>query len=132
MKRFMTSLSVILVVASATIFAQEKAVTLRANIPFDFVVNGETNPAGEYDFSLGTSGVLKVQSRSGKTMFFLQFSSDDQWAGAPNISFVRMEGTHFLSAISDARIGVHRVAPSEAYKKLEKQASAQTVTLAAK
>ena len=54
MKRGVFSLGVsvcVLVLMTATAFAQLPGIPIRVNIPFDFLVRGKTLPAGEYEIS---------------------------------------------------------------------------------
>ena len=52
----------------ATAAANAQGVSVRANVPFNFVVGDHTLPAGEYEFRPGTASyaILMVQSTDGK------------------------------------------------------------------
>ncbi len=56
------TLATVLIVLLTTVLGFSQAVqTVRANVPFPFVVTGKTLPAGEYDFTRNVMGsVIKV------------------------------------------------------------------------
>ena len=60
-----------LLLASAPVYAQ--TINLKANVPFDFVVNGHTLPSGEYTIrSANSSGrVLSLSGAEAGILFFV-------------------------------------------------------------
>jgi len=76
------------------------------NLPFDFVVNGTTLPAGTYTVSHSTgdgSGLLKLTNRDkGTGVFVLPKVSESASFDNPHVRFRRVGEERFLSEIRTA------------------------------
>jgi hypothetical protein len=86
--------------------------TLKASVPFDFVVGGHTLPAGDYVVSNVTeSGVLEVRNVSnGATPIVITSSVPGRLAvpGEASLTFHRYGGDYFLAEIWDGYTGQGR------------------------
>ena len=102
------------------------------NLPFDFVVNGTTLPAGTYTVSHSTgdgSGLLKLTNRDkGTGVFVLPKVSESAHFANPHMSFQRVGEERFLSEIRTASetyyISVSRSRIMEAAAKSRESVSA--------
>lgn len=75
---------------------------LQAKIPFEFVVGGNTHPAGNYGFSVSQKFVEMKSQESGKTVplgYLTRIAADRTAAGTARISFDVQQGQHFIEAI---------------------------------
>lgn len=72
-----------------------------ATIPFEFVVNGVTLPAGHYDFVGTTDGVVQIRDANGRTVFSsIGFPVQSNGVlGKSSIKFVSVNGHYFLNQI---------------------------------
>src|ERR1700739_5119634 len=97
-----------------------------AKLPFQFVVDGTTLPAGIYTISHLTndnSGPLMLTRRdNGSSVFVLPGGSESASANNPHVSFQRIGEEHFLSTIQTTLetyyIPVSRSSLTEAAAKL--------------
>jgi hypothetical protein len=75
-------------------------------LPFQFVVRGKILPAGTYtakQLSNDRSGVLRLTNRAnGTSVFVLPDEVENASAFMPRVSFQRVGGHYFLSAIQTA------------------------------
>lgn len=79
---------------------------LQTKVPFEFVVGGQTFPAGNYDFSVSNKLVTMKSKDTGKTVdlgFMTRIAVDNTAAGNARISFDVQEGKHFIEAIWPAQ-----------------------------
>ena len=113
-----------LVVAALVLLArsglaqQTGSFTVRANVPFEFVVRGETMPAGDYLVQIPSApaGPMMIQQKKGSgSGFVIQLPIAETWSGKPQLVFRQVGGTLFLFEIRDPRVGVHRISQSERY-----------------
>ena len=112
---------------------QTSSYTLSAKIPFDFVVRGDTLPAGEYTVQIpsATAGPMMVRQNAGKKAeFIVQVPVAEKWTGHAQLTFHHVGDNYFLMEIADQRFGVQRVQQGDRYKAATKLASAQTVVVA--
>jgi hypothetical protein len=119
------SMAALAVVLAAPMPAQSIAV--KANVPFDFIVDGHTLPAGDYGFGLiSDGGVLRVRSKSG-TESAIALSSADHNGGARTavlVEFHRYGNEYFLYKVWDGGANAGRVIPvSRMERELTTQAS---------
>jgi len=83
--------------------ASAQKTELKANVPFDFIVNGSTFPAGEYSFrSVDTLGkVLSIRSVNSQTQGMIV--SSDTRSSAPSqqakLVFHRYGNQYFLAEV---------------------------------
>ena len=107
------SMAALAVVLAAPVSAQ--TVTLRASVPFDFVVGGRTMPAGAYVLgTLGDFGILRVQNEAtGITPAFTVTSAGDgQFDGDKALlAFHRYGSDYFLAEIWDGSTAAGRSVP---------------------
>jgi hypothetical protein len=120
------SLAALAVVLSAPVSAQ--SVTLKASVPFDFVVGGHTMPAGDYVLStVGNFGVVEVRNESmGIVPSFIM--SDAAYgpldSARGSLTFRRYGGDYFLAKIWDGSVAAGRSIPmSRAEQERAKSAS---------
>ena len=128
--------AMLLMVSAASAMAQgSQSFTLTARIPFDFVIRGETLPAGVYILHVPgpTPGPMMVLQRVGKRgEIVLKMPVSETWTGPTQLTFHRLGDTYYFVEIADRRSGVQRVHLGARYREALKLASAQTVTVAAK
>jgi len=97
------SMAALAILLAAPVSAQ--TITLKANVPFDFIVAGRTMPAGEYVLSTsGGSSVLQVQSvPMGIAPAIATINAvNGPWDGnGAVLTFNRYGGDYFLAKIWD-------------------------------
>jgi hypothetical protein len=114
MNKILTSLSlaVLAITLAAPLAAQ--TVTLKADIPFDFMVAGRTMPAGEYVFAtLGSVAVWSVtsESRTRAALVLTAPGNGAAQAGTARVEFNRYGNEYFLSGVSDGISSHSRIIP---------------------
>ena len=107
------SMAALAVVLAAPVSAQ--TVTLRASVPFDFVVGGRTMPAGDYELgTLGDIGLLRVQNAVAgiKPAFTMTNATAGPLDGGKVfLTFHRYGGDYFLAEIWDGSTAAGRSVP---------------------
>lgn len=102
-----------------------QSATVTAQVPFDFIANGKTMPAGECTIAVQVNGRALLSINSGNQHNFA-FSVDDESASAKTESalvFHRYGGRYFLVAIKhDGKAGYKLPA-----SKLERELQARNV-----
>jgi hypothetical protein len=97
------SMAALAVVLAAPVSAQ--TITLKASVPFDFIVGGRTMPAGDYMVgTLGNLGVLRIESVSKDTAPIITMinAADGPLDGdGAYLSFNRYGGDYFLAKVWD-------------------------------
>ena len=131
-KQIVVVVAVLLFAASA--FAQQSpAFNLRAHIPFDFMVQGTTLPAGDYLLQIPSLNVgpMAIRQVSGTKMAYVFQAPDaDKWSGTAQLKFQRLGGAQYLVSISDPRFGVQTVKVGERYKIARNTTPDETVVAA--
>jgi hypothetical protein len=87
-----------LLLASAPVYAQ--TINLKADVPFDFVVNGHTLPSGEYTIRSGNSAgrVLSLSGAEAGPMFFMANTCRSSKESAQTkLVFIHDRDGYFLS-----------------------------------
>jgi hypothetical protein len=87
-----------LLLASAPVYAQ--TINLKADVPFDFVVNGHTLPSGEYTIRSGNSAgpVLSLSGAEAGPMFFVANTCRSSKESAQTkLVFIHDRDGYFLS-----------------------------------
>ena len=74
--------------------------SLKANVPFDFIVNGKTLPAGPYTIEKGSGAILMIRSRElkqgvGVIAPRVEFNNDSK----PHLIFRRYGNQYFLAQV---------------------------------
>ena len=93
-------LTIMAVFASAA-----SGVVMRGDVPFDFYVENQLLPAGEYDFAMGviggeTASSVAVRTRDGSVVAFLTTKSDSVAKAANGqLVFNHYNGKYFLSSV---------------------------------
>jgi hypothetical protein len=89
-----------LVVLSGLVSAQ-KSTTIKAQIPFDFVANGKTMPAGECTIAVDVNGSTLLSIRSGEQRTFAVPNADESSGARKKTALVfhRYGKRYFLVAI---------------------------------
>ncbi len=139
-KQVLAAIGVIVLVLAAIVFlqtsgqAQTNNYTIRANVPFQFVVRGETMPAGDYVVQIpsATAGPLMIQQKKGSTGFVIQLPVTEAWSEKPQLVFHQFGSTYFLYEVCDSRAGVHRVAQSDRYYQMAKASEKKEVIVEGK
>lgn len=92
--------------AATPIFAA--GATVRSEIPFEFIVNGNVMPAGTYDVVDERDGrIMRVVSVDGKNSAMILTSSEQSVvASAPAIAFRTVNGKRYLAGVT--RLGTER------------------------
>jgi hypothetical protein len=102
---FVVTTSMFALVGGASAYAMLYNARLEVNIPFEFTVNNQTLPAGEYEVSAPNNGtdlnLLEIRQVNGnRAMFFQTF--DTEPAARPvqtGLVFDRIGGRDFLSQV---------------------------------
>ena len=119
------STAALAIVLAAQVSAQ--TLTLKASVPFDFVVGGRIVPAGDYVVSTsGVLGVLQVwnEAKGMVPIFAVTSAVYGQRDGVASLTFHRYGGDYFLAAIWDgAGSGGRSIPISSTEKEKSKSAS---------
>ena len=100
MKKHLILTSVFAVSAAAALHAQNTG-PLKANIPFDFVVDQKTMPAGEYTAEISHQGVVILMAVDGRANAMAMSSplQSSSLQGAGKLVFHRYADVYFLSEL---------------------------------
>ena len=82
-----------------TAHAEEEGMVV-ANIPFEFVIAGETLPAGTYTVSSVSSGSELLISSRDKGVFVIPTVLDSYQIGDPLVTFDKVAGEYFLRQVN--------------------------------
>ena len=129
MKKNLALLGVTVLVALAAVPVFAQTFTVRANIPFDFIVGSTTMPAGEYRFdTLSHQGAGHIQSVDLHRDVVVTFEPATLPVGsnmAPvSLIFNRYDNTYFLSEVRDGYAAADcLIPPTKKELMLEKSAS---------
>jgi len=99
------ALSLLVVAGAVTARAQiESDVTIEANIPFAFIVNDTTLPAGKYtikSLDINEPTVLELRSVDGQTsvLFNTESAQAEQTPNKSELVFDKIGGKYFLSQV---------------------------------
>lgn len=100
----LVSVVTVLTIIAVSAFAGS-AVVMRGEIPFDFYVENQLLPAGEYDFAMGvvgeeTASNVTVRTKDGTVVAFLTTRSDSEAkATEGQLKFNHYSGKYFLSSV---------------------------------
>jgi hypothetical protein len=107
------SLAALAVVLAAPVSAQ--TLTLKASVPFDFIVGGHTMPAGTYVVSTeGNLGVLAIRTESGgvtPTFIISNMVYGDFDSAGGLLTFNRYGTDYFLAQVWDGSRAAGRAIP---------------------
>jgi len=146
MKRIFTAIVTTVVLALAVITparAQLPGTSMRAYIPFDFIVNGKTLSAGNYEVRRITDApegliIRSVNNKHDHSMFETESMQQNRLPRHDALVFDRYGDTYFLSEVlvGGSETG-RRLAPSRAERQLRREtemasnnAQAETVSIA--
>jgi hypothetical protein len=103
---------------------------LTANVPFDFVVDGTTLPAGLYSIrpSSDDPSLLLLRSEDGKPVAFVFSPPGPGSDGTFKLVFDKYEENYFLSEIW-TQAGVHQLSRSRRVRKTAKVVDHQMVSV---
>jgi hypothetical protein len=107
--------------------AQLPGTSMRANIPFDFIVNGKTLPAGKYEVRRITDApegliIRSVDSKHDHAMFETESLQQNRMARHDELVFDRYGDSYFLSEVLVGGMETgRRLAPSRAEKQLRRE-----------
>jgi hypothetical protein len=96
MKKLLIALMAVAALAATPTFAAS-ATMLRIAIPYEFVVNGKTLPAGTYDILESTRDIVYVRSVQGKDTAMVL--ADNGYAAEDadtSLAFAVVDGKHYL------------------------------------
>jgi hypothetical protein len=107
MKRAIVTLSVLILFAFVLLsYSQQSYEFVRADIPFDFQVNGQNMPAGRYDFCWNRAFVAAVRlaepsATTSQPIRFAHISTIDEPKknARPTVVFHRLGSQYFLAEI---------------------------------
>jgi hypothetical protein len=124
------ALTVLVALAVTAVYAQ--TFTIRANVPFDFMVGSKVMPAGEYTFDTTMGhGVGRIWSESLHRSVAVLFQPTMLPAGSDRstavLVFHRYDKTYFLSEVRDGYVFADCLIPTtDKELALEKTASLHT------
>lgn len=95
------SLLLAVLMLGSTVHAQRTERTIKANIPFDFVVGGEIFPAGHYSVALIGPVVLELRDSLGRalTNVLTQSVQSPAKSGRPKLRFDNEGGQNVLTQV---------------------------------
>ncbi|HEY7098773.1 MAG TPA: hypothetical protein VH437_18745 [Terriglobales bacterium] len=134
-KRLLGFVALGLLTATVSVAAQD--VNLRANVPFDFIVNQKVMPKGEYIVksagALGTQAIsITAADASAQSMLISHSCESKQAADQPKLVFHRYGDSYFLSQVwNDGDTSGLEFAKSRRESELAKRSSANDVSIAA-
>ena len=115
------SMATMLVALSAPLPAQ--SVTLKANVPFEFTVSGQSMPAGEYTIAAVSAGLPTIRISSADSGVLAVVNRGDyERTGKSMLIFHRYGDQYFLSRIVSGQTAMELPA-SRNEKELSKTAS---------
>ena len=115
------SMATMLVALSAPLSAQ--SLTLKANVPFEFTVSGQSMPAGEYTIAAVSAGLPTIRiSNADSGVLAVANRSDNERSGKSTLIFHRYGDQYFLSRIVSGQTAMELPA-SRNEKELQKTAS---------
>ena len=122
-----------LLLASAPVYAQ--TINLKADVPFDFVVNGHTLPSGEYTIRPANSSgrVLSLSGAEEGLLFFVANTCRSNIASAQSkLVFIHDRNGYFLSEmwVEGNTTGIQLAKSRRAGQIAENMTSQQVVVLA--
>ena len=141
MKKKFTVLSISALILALAVPLLAQTIRLTANVPFEFVVNNRTLPAGEYSITRDSSPLIvmirNANERTGVLSMVLPENLSSRSQSSPaNLVFNRYGDKYFLSQINDGYVDVgYRLPQSRTERELETTASIpsrDTVTILAR
>jgi hypothetical protein len=133
MKRIRIALYVAMLLTASLSMAQTRVGDVVADIPFPFVVNGQTLPAGHYIVSRVGDSSLRIQGSAHQGMFVSTNSS--QRSASDNsckLVFHRYGDSYFLSQVWGAgNAGGRELLRSRAERELAAKAASEETTVVA-
>jgi hypothetical protein len=104
-KTFMFLSFAVILAVTASLATAGSAIVLRGEVPFDFYVENQMLPAGEYHFEMGRTGEatassITVRAKDGTVVAFVTTRPGVREDMAPSqLSFNGYEGKYFLSSV---------------------------------
>lgn len=97
------SLAVIWTIIAISAFAGS-AVVVRGKVPFDFFVENQLLPAGEYHFEMGATGgattsTVTICTKEGSVVAFATTRPGNRLTNASQLTFNHYSGKYFLSGV---------------------------------
>ena len=97
------SFAVISTIMALSAFAGS-AVVVRGEVPFDFFVENQLLPAGEYHFEMGSTGgattsTVTIRTKEGTVVAFAATKSGNRLTNASQLTFNQYSGKYFLSSV---------------------------------
>jgi hypothetical protein len=132
MKTTVRNFAVLVVFAIAVTgisLAQTSSYRLTADIPFDFVVEDQHLPAGNYMIIVGyNSPVVTLRNTaSGRTAMVIATHGDGQSNGEPVVDFDVVGDTHLLADLKTANTGVSFTEQKQSLASAKRKASVAIV-----
>ena len=130
MKRILIAIVATTVMAltiSTPASAQLPGTAMRAYIPFDFIVNGKTLPAGNYEVKRITEApegliIRNINDKRDRCMFQTESFEQNRLARRDEIVFNRYGDSYFLSEVLAGGMEMGRkLAPSHAEKQMQRE-----------
>ncbi len=104
---------------------------VEANVPFDFVVNNQVMPSGEYRMSLNGGALSIVRTTGNAVAGIVALPVRGNSDRTPRLVFHRYGNQNFLVEVCVGETGVHRVYASAAGLELAKATKQETATILA-
>ncbi len=108
--------------------------TVKANVPFDFVVGSKTMPAGEYTFALNGTGALRISQLNGPQVagiIAVPVAGSDN--AAPRLLFHRYGQRAFLAEVWVGEMSIsHRLYTAPAELEYARATRQETTTILAR
>lgn len=135
-KQFLMVVVAVLAFAASVMAQQAPAFTVRANVPFQFVLAGKTMPAGDYTLSTSNAnpaGAIELHKKGGSGAIATSIQTAETWSGDAQLHFVNVGGNYYLTEVRDRRTGVHQLLQGKSFTTLaRKSGPAKSTIIAAK
>ena|ERR1017187_609364 len=104
MKKYAATLLVLTIIALPGLLSAQSRMVIKADVPFEFVVNGKTMPAGECTIKVAGDGQTILAIESGNTHLFVLPNSTESWKASAETSlmFHQYGDRYFLASINRA------------------------------
>jgi len=142
MKRSISTVMVlfafVVIAASLLAHAQTNYQYIRANVPFEFVVNGQVLPAGSYDFCWNRNFVAAVRlatpgNANSQPIRYTQINAVEPTLKdkIPAVIFHQVSNRYFLAEIHQPDAGLVMLTTTKEEKRMQQLAGVKTVKIEA-
>jgi len=123
MKRITVIALFTLAALSTTVGAMAQGRAARATVPFDFTVGDKLLPAGNYEITAPSTGIIEVQNRDAHVTMLAATTYDSHQSGnGGKLVFDKIGDQYFLSEVLCAQAAINvNLPPSKQEKRAQRQ-----------